>query len=851
MSGPRSYLSLHDAPIDEDFDSDDEGFGGAMVRPTGESPSFHGVSTSSRGLAEALRSGDWEIDGGGADEDSKSDWGPRSGVRRRSSVSLPGSIGDGDEPLELADLEGAGYDVDEDMRDKLVVLADRLLGYKRKLESARKRAKAYEEELTATRSQLSQVKQEKHELELERDKNALLNKGGRRLAFELRGRTDEAEQRKKEAINQLLTGSDLLADDSLLFASEDKLGRQVWMRVKLWLEKHYPLSSSIRSIESRYGTSVAAHFELSRWVFVNYIYLSIMLCIVFLLHIFSLLSRDSVEWTAVAGFLPVWVQFSSFTSDEALTYIATLWLCMALLLVLAVNKWIAEDRRAKEMDMTNDAATDRRYSVLVLNAWDHSIWKKREVEDQQFFVADHYNLLRYEEQLKVIASQRTRLDKCKIFTRRLVGILLSMSVQAASASLIIFLTLQSSTVQRNLSEALADVPSLASVVSVITNSIVPASVSVINAALPFITDRIAKFEGWDDQGSFTKTVIWRLYLSKTLNVLIQVFSYAQLADPFLFATLGNDLFDGVLDVRANTAKDFQPALYQCRADQTGAQLFTLVFTEFVLSKVIALANALAPLAWQRCRGQHLSPNKFMVERRMVDLLYFQMVVLMAFPFFPLSSILCTILFFLNFKFEKLLLESVLSKPLKPWSAKDAGSFFIKFYLISVGIAMAGVHLVLLNNGFPKSCDLMTATALHTEPPRYQVENCDVLTNVAPFVNITRNTTFPNCICGGSLACGPFADRQDGYDVLRTMLQKQRLTALVYNLTVANPVLGWLVAAVSIIAWFFKKNSLQVMNEILEEKDTTFNQMRAAQGNKIRALRRQVEAQRAVNARRGK
>lgn len=44
----------------------------------------------------------------------------------------------------------------------------------------------------------------------------------------------------------------------------------------------------------------------------------------------------------------------------------------------------------------------------------------------------------------------------------------------------------------------------------------------MNAVQPPVLTLIAQFEGWDESGSYIKWMVWRLFISKLLNVLIQV-----------------------------------------------------------------------------------------------------------------------------------------------------------------------------------------------------------------------------------------------------------------------------------------------------------------------------------------
>lgn len=47
----------------------------------------------------------------------------------------------------------------------------------------------------------------------------------------------------------------------------------------------------------------------------------------------------------------------------------------------------------------------------------------------------------------------------------------------------------------------------------------------------------------------------------------------------------------------------------------------------------------------------------------------------------------------------------MQKPKKPWSAKDAAAFFIKFYFLTYGISLGITLFILSADTFPKACPL--------------------------------------------------------------------------------------------------------------------------------------------------
>lgn len=154
--------------------------------------------------------------------------------------------------------------------------------------------------------------------------------------------------------------------------------------------------------------------------------------------------------------------------------------------------------------------------------------------------------------------------------------------------------------------------------------IVPISVSILNAMQPPIIIALGKFERWDDPGFQVKSVVWRLFLGKLLNVLlqvhpeqpravcagvhaaesvlacctclsVQVMTFSLLADPYLLRgqTYGFGAAS-VLTARVSAEKKFQYSSFQCRADQVGRHC--LATTPLILRLTLPFI-----LRFARCR----------------------------------------------------------------------------------------------------------------------------------------------------------------------------------------------------------------------------------------------------------
>jgi hypothetical protein len=252
------------------------------------------------------------------------------------------------------------------------------------------------------------------------------------------------------------------------------------------------------------------------------------------------------------------------------------------LLVLTVRKWVAEDKFSKTIEAV-EGGKQPKYCKALLNSWDFYIISKEQVSDLKKSIGEQIKLAIEEEKLQETLRKRTKKEKYILIGRRFVAFLLYCILQASSWYVIIVLTTQSSNMQRHLAEK---IPFLSNYVA----SIVPAVVTVINSTLPTIISFLTKMEKWDDVGFGIKAMVTRLFLAKILNILIQLFSFALLLDPFLFASKF-DFFGfemQFVSIRKNVMVEFKNFDFQCRAEQVASGLLTLVVTDFLVSKIMAI-----------------------------------------------------------------------------------------------------------------------------------------------------------------------------------------------------------------------------------------------------------------------
>ncbi|EEY65031.1 uncharacterized protein PITG_16488 [Phytophthora infestans T30-4] len=195
---------------------------------------------------------------------------------------------------------------------------------------------------------------------------------------------------------------------------------------------------------------------------------------------------------------------------------------------------------------------------------------------------------------------------------------------------------------------------------------------------------------------------------------------------------------------------------------------------------------------------------------MVALLYSCTIALVAIPLAPTTALLALVLHIANFKFDRFILMHLQKKPANPWGAKDADSFFIKFYFCTV--------LIFLSFTF--------------DPTR---------SSSSYFLNGPAcSAGYPLCVC--KHACGPFVAVATGYTPLWSSITSSGVASTLYSLVLGNNFVPWALLFMFLLAIFFLRNSLTVyiMATLQREQNValTFSSLR----RKIKQLENRLRLQ---------
>ena len=556
--------------------------------------------------------------------------------------------------------------------------------------------------------------------------------------------------------------------------------KRLCKRILSCLAKNLPLRKNVQKIEQRFGNSVASYFHFFQWIYLNTLMVCMIYIGVFSAHLYwrtevccvaddyiktstwfdSNITNPNDEdptcklppcsseaghesyscpdqlacrprsyagfigwWEYVfvpnenspsnrklEGFLPEIFMFSSFTANEALPYTSMLLVSILIMTFATVYKWAAEDRKLKMIvAFEGQRASENKYAKLLLNCWDHHISTVRESTDHKLFIAESLRMLVQDAELAAESSSRTLKQKIVLYLKRALLIFVYFLLQLAGWTLIVLLIAGQIEFVNDLQ---AQIPRGLPI------DVVPLTVTLLNVIMPKLIVILLKLEKYDDQGTVIKQTVFRTFLAKTFNILIQVMSYMLLADPFALSPVDTPQFllpeakswiPTIATARFWLKKQFlidkSRGNYdsQCRINQAGTNLWTFLITEWVIGVIFKFLFPAISIIIAKLKKKPFQRAEFNVSTKMIGLLYFMQICLVTMPFMPFVGSLFSLLLYINFKLDFILTNKFSKKPKKAWSAKDSGEFFLQFFLFSIGMWASINYLFLATNTQAKTC----------------------------------------------------------------------------------------------------------------------------------------------------
>jgi len=550
-------------------------------------------------------------------------------------------------------------------------------------------------------------------------------------------------------IRQALQNSSAESGEEMdLGISDYDVKASLFLRFKNWYIRNKPFQREFRQIQARFGASVTSYFVFYRFLFLQFSLIgavSLSFAVVHLVYL-CLHGTPSINSLLINthGLLPAFMLYSSYHTVEAFHYSLMVVIGILVFIYTIIEHLVNEDRTMKQVDAV-EKGNETPYCKDVLCCWDMSLATHAESSEYSNTLGNMFSQKVEETRTQGKKNARSNYDLFVLYSKRFLGFTLYAGVQAGSFAAIIFLTINSEA----LTQMIKATP-LANFSSVIA----PLALNIINTIMPPLLKLITAFEAWDSGTMYLNILLFRMYASNTLNTLILALSYILLADPFLIASYPS--IRGQLELK-------ETGLFNCRIDQCADALFTLFVTGFVSSKIgIVSSWILKRIATVK---KPFVKTEFEIAPTMIALLNFVSLVLLTFPFAPLSLLLFPFMIWINIKAECYAMLEFSAKPLKPWKAHQSGVIFTFFYLATLMlVGLPAAVYFLTTKTFPKDCmlqdnfvGLCSTSVSKTKLTCATSRNSDYYTT---FGRISGG--YPNAICAN--ACGAFVQSSSNFQV---------------------------------------------------------------------------------------
>lgn len=653
---------------------------------------------------------------------------------------------------------------DQEVALKMQVLVDRLKEYKDKIISLRdQNLEAAKTNIEKSR-ELERVKIEKEALEKQISELNFIQdrRAGGGGVIRLRGNAagEEMLRRKQEMQQELMMGINLVGGEVA-----DLVGRQVVQKnffqkflESLWnfLSKFIVLKSDIKTIEFRYDKSISAYFGFYKFV-VN---LSILILGIYSYQLVShILSYNESLIETCQGTL-CFTLYYSFTTDEDFVYSITFMSMIAAVVFMSISKWVRTDKIWRKTAIYGGSEVKlKKFSAIIFNSWPWSISTEADSADQSVNVSNmiHTAIKDFARQRE--AANRTAKQKTALLVKRIIGTTIYIIILSAGWVIIIALIIQEKSIASSFENSSQGL-------SLFMRFLPKICISFVNAMFPAMTLKITALESWDNPSFIIQIQIIRMYVAKVLNVILYAVLNLQLATQ-------NIWFSNDVEI------SFESEDYYCREDQVGVNLAILVISEAITSKVIPLMMAFVYWILAKCKKGLTWKKEIKVSQQVINLIYFQGLLWITFPYFPYIMILAPFFLYIDFKFQFWKLRALQTKPLE-----QTQSFEIMIFIMR--LLNATLVLILVYYGY-----FLTVSMKHST---YKLGSED------------------------DILCGPFENLESVNTVVITKIKETIVLSQIWDYILNYSPVFWVVLLLCLTKILFSKNHISLLEEYLKERE---------------------------------
>ena len=567
---------------------------------------------------------------------------------------------------ELGDEKAVG-----DLQDNVSTLKSQINEFKTRF--LKERAAVRESEIMKLR--IDDLENEKEELLREVEMGALTNVpvGGMMRGVASTKEADAAltagKAMEAELRAQLVKGDD---DSSSTIAEMSvNLTQSTREKVMALLEKILPFRKDIRQVEARFGTAVGAYMHFYRWVYMQFTILTIVLFVFTVIHLGYMIDRKRIQKAFNTGEFPYllhFMEYDSYEQNEAFTYIFAVVVGLLIILINGGANMINEDAKRKRIVAASDG---QEYKVArdLLCAWDNSLSTDAEVTDWSGKIGNDIMLLNEEVKADGAVKNRTGLEILAKVGKRVLANLAYLLIIIISGYIVFYLQIRQNSLEEIIKIPFLTVPTIA--------------VTFLNSIVPTLLESLTAFEEWDSSEMEFRFLTFRFYVSSTINLLLLEWAVVMAADPsFLnspepvyipfydtvtFAQMREEMFDSS-SCPVRDASDL--AFEQVFSDSLSKAFFFWLTGAWSKYQAILTRND-----WVR--------EELKIAELTVNNIFSVGLFMVTLPFSPLSIIFSPLVWFVNFKLEKMIIMGYYGKPKREMRGGKSGTIFAGFYLATV------------------------------------------------------------------------------------------------------------------------------------------------------------------------
>ena len=512
----------------------------------------------------------------------------------------------------------------------------------------------------------------------------------------------------------------LLAEDAVAVVPGGRAGASALRRLCGSLRKLSPLwwlHQDVENVEARFGTSVSVYFVYSELLCTLALGNAILWIGVQTISVLQQAHPDGGAPDVPSRQLgipmiylpPRQLYFSAYGpgnqdviggwSHLSTVYALTVVAYMLWYLLLTLRRMVtARHKRMYSEVFGRDDKTA--YARQVLTSWDVSVADEASLHDHKYEVMVALRMLRSETQWRATVQARSAQEATRLFTRRIFVMGTHACLQAAVWTAIVYVQIYSTAIDRQ-AYALIGSTLASSLASVVLYSL-------LIEIMPLLCPILASGCKWDNPRSERTHMLWGFFFGRVIGLLVLGLSEIGMllrweeatamtlaafdASSSSSAVTGSNVTsaggNGLVVTRTGIAYFLdtiarEPAMqnYECGQDQLANRLLQQALIGFVSPKLINLLTAFGKYLLTKLRGKPWTKDKFKVELKFIRNVYYQGLLWIAVPYFPLMAFLMPILLILEFKFDYAFLKRLCNKTTSPFQGDLPA--FLYFHIVTL------------------------------------------------------------------------------------------------------------------------------------------------------------------------